>query len=211
MSLPLLSNSPTVMLKVGTDRRLRADLVLSPDTANGLMVRPGGLYAKKAQRRYPWMLFMNTGFLGTIGNLPVGGPSFGPGLTANQSIPFGTEKYDPAGLVDLVNFPTRVTIPEACRVFSNVSLQLGASATTYECGQVLLMRNGSILEGAQTLSAGSGTATVHSPVQVIGCLSSWVDCAAGDYLELFWRWTNGFSGLGNGLMEAVWSGGAITA
>jgi hypothetical protein len=45
VSRPLLSNSPTVQLAVGTDRKLRATALVASDLQNALEVKPDGLWS----------------------------------------------------------------------------------------------------------------------------------------------------------------------
>lgn len=47
MSTPRLSNSPTLQLAVGSDRKLRADALVSPAVLNALEVRSDGLFVEQ--------------------------------------------------------------------------------------------------------------------------------------------------------------------
>lgn len=174
MSLPLLQTSPSVELEVGTDRQLRASVVRSPLATNALRSSGDGLYAKKAERANQFLITQTTSTPLTVVT------------QTNQALLWSGETFDPDGLADLVAQPTRITVPVSARYFIRATCgvgMLGGSAVSM-VAYLYAIKNGvdtvAGSVGATQLAAGATTC--------YGNLSAWLDLAAGDYLELFWRW-----------------------
>lgn len=174
MSLPLLQQSPSVALEVGTDRQLRADAVRSVAGSNALKASSKGLYLKRGRRLYGWSL------------VTPAATQQGVVITQlNQVVNFNIENLDAGGMFDVVVSATRITMPEAGRWFTKISLggSLVGGTAAAAAGVLSILLNGSQQvcgAGGQALTAGNSGVGANA--------NGYVNVAAGDYLEVYWRW-----------------------
>jgi hypothetical protein len=173
-----------VRLAVDTDRRLKADLLLSVDPANSLKARPTGLYAKQARRKY---LFSLVTSLTISSGTPTGAVPLAASTLFNQPIPFTNELYDADGVWSGAAAPTKITYSEAGRYWIAGTLNVvgvgGHGGTAWQ-SQLMVLKNGSqYVTGQQLFGALAAGIT-----QVRSSFDRWgFEVVAGDYLELVWR------------------------
>lgn len=184
MSLPLLQPSGTVGLEVNPSRELEASVIVAPVVyarfhipgyPNALKVNADGLYVKRGRRTNPFVVRM-----------PNQQTGYTVATQTDQLINWVTEVFDPDGLVDLANFPSRMTAPEDGRYFLKWSPQvilIGGSAAVAS-GQAFYLLN-----GANWVAGQDAQGLVSGGLTFAGAnVEAWLDLKAGDYIECIWRW-----------------------
>lgn len=170
----MLQISPTLALEVGSDRRLRADVIKSPAASNALKLRSDGLYLKRGRRLYGWSLVQ-----------PTTNQVLALVAQANQVVNWGTDPLDAGNVFDPAVSVTRVTLPEAGRWFTKASvLATLVGGTAAAAGATCFV----LLNGTQVVAGDTQYIAAAASTGIGPNVNGYINAAAGDYLEIYWRW-----------------------